>query len=277
MRKPPVEIPRQAFRGTVALVRILPKTHQADGFERVIRLWIELSGSYRPPGIANQRERLASGFASKRSAAGQQRIHDSAEAVDVAQRRRAMAGGLFRRHVTRGADNPAVGDRARSRSGPGVVSLSSIHRLRQTEIADVRMEYAVLFATDEYVGRFEIPVDDPALMRVMDGTRQIDHHPGDSRLVACQFVAMILEAALRDQLHADDRAAALLAHVVDLHDVPVRQASHAFGLAPYAPRLGRRGVVNRRDLECHPSLQLLVEPLIDDTHGAVADLRQLRV
>ena len=138
---------------------------------------------------------------------------------------------LFRRHVTRSADNES---RARH------VRLGEV---RHAEVHDLRV--AVLGDPD--VGRLDVAMDDAVLVRVREAHQHVDYDV-ELRLELQRLGAdhQLLEVRAVHELHRDEEMAVELAKVVDRYDVGMlkRAGCLSFAEKPLAVILlsGDRGV-----------------------------------
>ena len=98
---------------------------------------------------------------------------------------------------------------------------------RQPEIGDLGRA----LGRQQDVGRLQVAVDDPGLMRHLHGLGQRDHERGRLAGRLRRARESLGQAAPLEQLHREIRAAVMVAHIVDLHDVRVAQARHRLRLA----------------------------------------------
>ena len=128
-------------------------------------------------------------------------------------------------------------------------------------------------AGDEQIGRLDIAVNDPGGVRRfqrvgdLDRERQepidLERAPGDP----------MLQRHPVEELHDEERAAALLADVVDGADVGVVQRRGGPCLAAESgQRLGITSKVGRQELQRDEALQARILGLVHDTHAAAAEL-----
>jgi len=95
---------------------------------------------WRTRGIPDLLQRGFGRVRTERRTAGQDRVQDGAQSVDVAQCRRTFAARLLRRHVARGADNRAVCHRLVAWLANRLeAQLVGPNQRGQTEVADVRV------------------------------------------------------------------------------------------------------------------------------------------
>ena len=127
------------------------------------------------------------GTATEGRDAGQQRVQHAADRVEIAPLCHRFAFGLFGRHVVDRADHATVR-----------CHLAGAEQLRDAEVGQLHEP----FARDQQVGRLDVAVDDPAVVRQFqtDGDLQTDpqrfgHGEDPARF---QFV---LQTAAIHQLH----------------------------------------------------------------------------
>jgi hypothetical protein len=120
-------------------------------------------------------------------------------------------------------------------------------------------------------------VDDAGLVRVVERGKQFAHQAHElPRLEANVVVEAVLEVLAADELHHDERDVGLLAEVVHLDDVRVVQPRHRLRLFAEAHRVLAGDllveVALEDGLDGDRAVQLRVERLVHDAHGAAADL-----
>ncbi len=201
------------------------------------------------------------GCAMKREGAGQHLVKDDAEGPDVGAGVGVLAAQLLGRHVGDGADGAA---------GVGQAGLAG--DLGQAEVGDA--DRAV--GGEEDVGGLDVAVDDAAGV----GSGEAVGGLGDDRQglgwrerTAADPGAQALAAA---EGHGDEHAAVLaLADVVDRADVGAVEGRGGPGFVDEAlAGLGVVGELGREELEGHGAPELEVVGLVDDAHGAAADLSE---
>jgi hypothetical protein len=105
----------------------------------------------------------------ERQLSGEHLVEDHRERVDVAARVERPALGLLRRHELRGPEDHSLlgeDDRAGAHLALG--------HLRQTEVQHLGEVRDVAHPAEEDVLRLEVPVHDPHLMRLIQGTADGD-------------------------------------------------------------------------------------------------------
>ena len=128
-------------------------------------------------------------------------------------------------------------------------------------------------AGDEQIRRLDVAVDDPGGVRGLERVGDLDRErqqqigleraPGDA----------MLQRRPVEELHDEERAAVLLADVVDGADVGVIQRRRGPRLAAESgQRLGIVGEVGRQELQRDEALQPRVLGFVHDAHAAAAQL-----
>ena len=127
-----------------------------------------------------------------------------------------MTCDLFGRHV-----------RGRAENEPGLRQTTVIfHALGEPEVSDVRL--VVVIKQD--VRRFQIAVQDAAQVCIMHRPGHNAHQPGTRARVFFEPGYVPFEVTAADQLEADIGTAAVLAHLVDRHDMRMVQPGDGLGL-----------------------------------------------
>ena len=217
--------------------------HVADVAQSLLRIFLETAldqwphprrdGVPRRLGGQDRGDRVGGGGAVERTAAAHHFIDHRAEGPDVGALVDGLASRLFRRHVSRGADDRA---RARGRLGGRIVERDRGARLLQFREAEVEHLDAAV-GSDLDVGRFQIAVDDPAIVRRpqrrgdlrRDGKSFVDRH----RRAAQAFRQRLAVDQLHDQVVGAD--------VVERADVRMVQRGDRprFAREPIAELFGR--------------------------------------
>src|SRR5271166_5044757 len=141
----------------------------------------------------------------------------------------------------------------------------------QAEVGDVRL--APLVKQD--VCRLEVAVQDPPLVRMMNGLGDGGHQPDRGRDIGGEVAQPLVQAAAGYQLHAEEALARALAHLVNGHDVRVVELRDGFGLVLKPDQLGFAGEFGRLDhLESDLPVESDLPCPVDDAHSASAQLRQ---
>jgi hypothetical protein len=188
VREVPAEIGRELARGRVAAVRILLQRAHHDPLQLALQVVREPPGIRGPPLrdrrgpfrlprqargrrrrvlLADHAHRLqqrapAQAFRVERKQPGQQLVEHDPQRVDVRARvHGARASRLLGAHrVERPHDHPLAGHHGPRR-------LRIVHRLGDAEVDHLGNRHPVA-DHDQHVGRLEIPVDHPLLVRVLD-------------------------------------------------------------------------------------------------------------
>ena len=127
----------------------------------------------------------------------------------------------------------------------------------------------------EHVGRLEVAVDDPGLMRGVNGPGQGRHQLGGRHARLGCAVQSGVEVASVEKLQRYERQAVHFADVVDLHDVRVPELGDRLGLDPEAGQMLRRRLAPANDhLERDQAVQPRLSGLVDDAHPAAAERSQ---
>jgi hypothetical protein len=120
-------------------------------------------------------------------------------------------------------------------------------------------------------------MDDARLVRVVERAQELAHEPHELLgLEALVVVEAVLEIASADELHDDEGDVAFLAEVVHLDDVRVVEPGDRLRLLAKAHRVFARDllveVALEDGLDRDRAVQLRVERLVHEAHGAGADL-----
>ena len=127
-----------------------------------------------------------------------------------------MAGDLLGCHV-RGSPENQTGLRQ---------TTVAVDALGESKIGDVGN---VLFVEQD-VRRLQVAVEDSAEVGVMNGAGDVPDQPGDGSRVVPEPGQVPLEVSARDQLEAQKRTTAVLAHLVDRHNLGMIEAGDRLGL-----------------------------------------------
>ena len=151
----------------------------------------------------------------------------------------------------------------------GLVTAADRTDFGQPEIENLR----VAAAGDEQIRRLDVAVDDPGGVRRLERVGDLDRErqqqidleraPGDA----------MLQRRPVEELHDEERAAVLLADIVDGADVGVIQRRRGARLAAESGQgLGIVGEVRRQELQRDEALQPRILGFVDDAHSAAAQL-----
>jgi hypothetical protein len=94
---------------------------------------------------------------------------------------------------------------------------------------------------EQDIARLEVAMNDPALMRDVDGVGQRGNECGRLASRLWNPLAFLNQVAALNELHREVRPAVHVANVIDLHDVGVAQAGDRLRLAQEALQLFRPG------------------------------------
>jgi len=120
---------------------------------------------------------------------------------------------------------------------------------------------------DEHVRRLEVAMHDARAVRRRETATRLEVDI-DDLLPGARLALPDREVRPFDELHHDRRARAESDHLVDLHDVRVREARHRLGLAD---RAGVVAVAGRDDLDRDLAIELRIVRGDDDAHAAGTD------
>ena len=203
--------------------------------------------------------------AGERLLAGQELVQDDAGREHVGALVDVAAGDLLGRHVGRRADHRA-GLRAL-----GLRAVDVLHA-RDAEVGELGARLRI----EHHVRRLDVAMDDAGVVRELERVEQLAHDahrfPDVEALVRVEEVLQLLAA---DELHHQVGDVAFLGEVVHLHDVRMVQPRDGLRLAREPHRVVLRGVRIEMALEDRldrdPAIELRIETLVDDAHGALAE------
>src|SRR6185295_16273230 len=142
---------------------------------------------------------------------------------------------------------------------------------RNAEIEDFRLAGLV----NQYVGWFEIAVDEAALMRMVYGFADLHHDLQTFARVQMMGFGMIPRCAAVNKLHREiglrSEAGIHSAGFVDLSDAGVLQSAKRLRFLTKAPHQFGAGHAGLDDLEGHDAPGLALFGFIDSTHSAFTD------
>ena len=135
------------------------------------------------------------------------------------------------------------------------------------------MRQAALVEQD--IGRLQVAVQNPALVGMMDGLGDDGDQPGGRAGIGGELGEPLVEAASRDQLHAEEMPPSVLANLVNRHDVRMVELCDSLGLVLKSHQLGFGGERARLDhLEGDRPVERDLVSLEDDAHPASPQLAQ---
>ena len=114
----------------------------------------------------------------------------------------------------------------------------SLEGPRQPEIGDLGRA----LGREQDVGRLQVAVHDPGLVRHLHGLGQRDQERGRLAGRLRRARQGLRQAAPFEELHREIRAPLVVAHIIDRDDVRVVQARHRLRFALEPRPLGRAGV-----------------------------------
>jgi hypothetical protein len=125
----------------------------------------------------------------------------------------------------------------------------------------------------EDVRRFDVPVEDRPLMRVVHGAGDLGHQRGHGARFRLEPRDVPGEVPTLDDLHAEVGLIVGLADLVDRDDVRVVELGDRLGLVPEPAQFCRAGQRTGLDqLEGHQAIELVLAGPVDDAHAASSDL-----
>jgi hypothetical protein len=137
----------------------------------------------------------------------------------------------------------------------------------EAEVEDAR----ALVVADEHVVGFKVAVDEAAGVRGGEAAADLQVHGDDLAPAAGRGGLPGAQGLALDVLHRQVDLAEVLADLVDLDDVGVRQAGERLGLAAGAGADVGVVAVGADELDSDLAVQLLVVRGVDDAHAAGAD------
>ena len=156
--------------------------------------------------------------------AGEQKVEDDAEGVDIGRGRDGAAGQLFRRRIL-GRERPRVA-RVSSVASP---ASSRLEQLRDAEVEQLHLSVAV----DEDVRRLEIAMDDQVGVRVGHSRQHVEKHTYPRLDAECPGVTPAIDAiAFHVFQHEIGLASRRHAGIDQMCDVGVLQPRQNRAFAP---------------------------------------------
>ena len=200
----------------------------------------------------------------ERPAAGEQLEEHDPEGVDVGPAVHGLAGDLLGRGVgDRGRDLAVAGQR-RQRG----------HVLRDAEVGQHRLLAAVVAGLEQDVRRFDVPVEQPAGMCVVQcAADRGDDLQGVLRRERPALPQGDVQIRAVDEAHGDPQQVAVLTLVQDVDDVRVLERAEQVGLALESlPELRDRREARVQHLQRHVAGQRAVPGEVDRAHAAGTQL-----
>ena len=250
------EIGGERGRVRVALRRIGGEAAFDDALQPLRHRDSSVLETTRPPGGA-RREDLPGGFAAKGALARQHLEHHQAECIDIRARVDFAAARLFRREVVERADDVARLRQARP-----------VHRARDSEVRDVGAALVV----DQHVGGLQVAMDHGLRVRGAERLGEVvrDLAMTSSTGSRAALVEDLPQRAAVDMVHRQEVQVAVLADVVDAHDVLVRDLAREHQFLLEALEHARIRLVGAQRLQGDVDVQPLVVHAIDHAHRADA-------
>jgi hypothetical protein len=205
---------------------------------------------------------LLDAFAREQARAGERLVQHDAEREDVRARVDRLAGDLLRRHVAR---------RAEHHPGGGLV-VGEAHA-REAEVHDLRAALRI----QHDVRRLDVTVHDAALVRIREAVGDLAHDLHRLERAHALVRQARSQVGAVDELHGKVRHAVVIAAVERRDHVRVIQLAGGLGLEEEALAVLVRAlrIVGDDDgLQRHGAVEVRVLGLVDDAHGAAAELAE---
>ena len=261
-RPEPLQVLGERQGRPVTAGRVLRQTFETDCFQ--------IAGRPRPQPRRRRRvgglhllQQFAHARPRERRPPRQQLIKDDAERVHV-------HGGAGLARPARGLFGRHVGGRAHDGPGSGF-AVVLVEVFGQAEVGDLRLAVG----RQQDVGRFQVAVDDAALVGVLHRAGQFLHELGGLRRTPRRPVPLAGEAAALHVLQRNERPALVFSYFVDLHNVRMVEPGDGLAFRPEARPLLVQGVLGRQDhFQGHDAPQRQVAGLVHHAHAAAAELVQ---
>ena len=188
-------------------------------------------------------------------------VQDAPERVEVGTAIHPARLDLLRSNVVRGSDPGAGAGEALRRS----------ELLRQSEVSEIDLLAGAL-SGDQDVGRLDVAVHEPALVRRVERRCDRTHHSLNPVEVQLAPVDDVAQVGARHEAHRQVEDALELAAAVDRDDVGMleRRREPSLGLET-GHRVRVLGVLGRDDLQRHGALEVDVGGLVDNPHPAAVE------
>ena len=259
-REPAVQVGRHGLSRAITTVPVFFQALQRDGLEVAIDSRAQRAGGERLL-FPNLAQGLVHRVGVKRWAAAEELVEHSTEAIDVDRGGHlvSISRHLLGRHVG-----------GRPQDEPGVrQSAIVLHALGESEIGDVRL---IVFIKQD-IRWFQIAVQNAAHVCVVDRQSDVLHQPRDGLRVIPEPGGVPFEIAACDQLEGDEGYSAILAHLVDGHDLGMVEPGDRCGLD--AEPVDRVGIILESGgpdrLQRHDTAELLLSCFENDSHPATGD------
>ncbi len=242
----------------VALPWVLFQALQADHLQVARHAGVEFPRR-RGRLFLDLRQRVDHAVAGEGGLAGQKRVEDRSQSIDVGGGgdRPAAADGLLGRHVSWGAQDDSAGGHLGVRLDP----------LGQSEVGDL----AVALGVDQDVGRLEVAVENAPHVGVMYRLGHLGEQGGRGRWVIFVGRQPLGQAAAADELHGEVFLSVILTDLVDRYDTGMVQQCDRLGLVLEPAELIVAGENAGPDhLEGDGSVEADLAGLVHDPHAAAA-------
>ena len=141
--------------------------------------------------------------------------------------------------------------------------------LGQSEVGDVRPALVI----EQDVGRLEVAVEDPALVRVVHGRGDLGHEPRDDTGIPGQPRLGRGKAAAGQERHAEIMQPVVLPDLEDRHDIRMFERSDDLRFVLESEQVLPRGEpAVEYHLQCDQTAWRELSGLINDAHTPAADL-----
>ncbi len=187
-------------------------------------------------------------------------VEQTAEGVEVGAAVELLAADLLGRRVVDGAERAGTAGRGRLLAEPP----------RQAEVREV----AVAAPVDQHVGRLDVPVDEPPLVRRVERVGELLDDEERARRLEWPARELLLQIRAVHEPHRDVEPAGDLAGVVDRDDRRVVERGGEARLAQEALAEAHvPGELGREELERDGAVEREVARAIDDAHSTAAEQR----
>lgn len=195
-----------------------------------------------------------------RDGAGEQLVQDAAQRVDVHAVIQPLEPDLFRRGVVRGEQQIADAGQL-----DGLVDRLGDPEVHQQDLLQV---LGMTAGSEQDVGRFDIAVQQPAGMRIVQRDADLAYDVHGSFRGQRPVLEHLAAVGSGDVLHVDPELVIRASAVVHSHDVPVVQLRREIRLT-LEPNLetGVTGQVGAHELECIPARQPGMPGQVDRAHS----------
>src|SRR5208282_4610246 len=265
-----LEVATQVGSGLVAQVAILLQQLVDALLELGWKCRVELNGWSRVP-LEYGIEDHGGCVAGERQRAGRHLIEDGAEREQISARIECFSACLFRRHVSNGANGRTRTRKVSRRvlGGPDGFHVKSADELGQTEVQNLHRASL----RNEYVRRFDIAVDDSFCVRGIKGVGELNADV--KQAVQRQRTAgkLGVQTLAFQQLHRNERLAAVVLYSVDGADVGMIKGRRGAGFEQKTlQRGGIAGKIRREKLQGHATSEAEILGFVNYAHSTAAEL-----